>query len=86
MELSVICPTLNEINFIDQLIDDLCANDGLEKEVLILDGGSTDGTTDRVRELQKKYSCPLAESKPILNAAVDVRLGLLINVRQEYFF
>ena len=54
MELSVICPSLNEINFIDQLIDDLCANDGLEKEVLILDGGSIDGTVDRVRELQKK--------------------------------
>jgi len=56
MELSVICPTLNEINFIDQLVEDLCFDDGLMKEILILDGGSTDGTIDQVKLLQKKYS------------------------------
>lgn len=56
MELSVICPTYNEIHFIDALIDNLCINDGLEKEILIVDGGSIDGTIDKVKSLMNKYS------------------------------
>lgn len=56
MELSVICPTYNEIHFIDVLIDNLCINDGLEKEILIVDGGSIDGTIDKVKSLMNKYS------------------------------
>ena len=56
MELSVICPTYNEIDFIDALIDNLCFNDGLEKEILIVDGGSVDGTIEKVKLLMNKYS------------------------------
>ncbi len=56
MELSVICPTYNEIDFIDALIDNLCINDGLEKEILIVDGGSVDGTIEKVNLLMNKYS------------------------------
>ena len=56
MELSVICPTYNEIDFIDALIDNLCINDGLEKEILIVDGGSVDGTIEKVKLLMNKYS------------------------------
>ena len=56
MELSVICPTYNEIDFIDTLIDNLCFNDGLEKEILIVDGGSMDGTIEKVKLLMNKYS------------------------------
>ena len=56
MELSVICPTYNEIDFIDALIDNLCIIDGLEKEILIVDGGSVDGTIEKVNLLMNKYS------------------------------
>ena len=56
MELSVICPTYNEIDFIDTLIDNLCFNDGLEKEILIVDGGSMDGTIERIKLRMNKYS------------------------------
>src|SRR6187399_3222814 len=55
MELSVICPTYNEISFIDRLIEQLCADDGVQKEILITDGGSVDGTRDRVLFLMKDY-------------------------------
>jgi glycosyltransferase involved in cell wall biosynthesis len=56
MKLSVICPTYNEIFFIDKLIDQLCYDDGLEKEILVTDGGSTDGTRERITSLMSKYS------------------------------
>ena len=56
MELSVICPTFNEIKFIDQLCESLCIDDGIEKEILFADGGSTDGTRGRIEEWKKKYA------------------------------
>lgn len=55
MDLSIICPALNEIKYIDSLIEHLCAEDNLEKEIFIVDGGSTDGTRERVKELAKIY-------------------------------
>ncbi len=55
MVLSVICPSYNEIDFIDILVDNLSYEDGLEKEILIVDGGSEDGTRERLEFLMKKY-------------------------------
>src|SRR4051812_23187019 len=55
MDLTIICPTYNEINFIDTLITKLCADDGLKKEVLIVDGGSNDGTRGRVLKWIQLY-------------------------------
>ncbi len=55
MELSIICPTYNERKFIDAVVNSLCADDGLQKEILITDGGSDDGTQERVQELVKTH-------------------------------
>lgn len=75
MELSIICPTWNEIRFIDQLVRDLCVNDGLEKEVLILDGGSTDGTVERVKELQKLFSNLVFIANPRRTSTAAFNIG-----------
>ncbi len=75
MELSIICPTLNEVDFIDQLVYDLCFEDGLKKEILILDGGSIDGTIDRVRELQKKYSNLILINNPRRTSTAAFNIG-----------
>ena len=37
MDISIICPTYNEINYIDQVVADLCRKDNLNKEVLVID-------------------------------------------------
>lgn len=75
MELSVICPTLNEIKFIDQLVGDLCFDDGLKKEILILDGGSTDGTVERVIELQSKYPSLVLIQNPRRTSTAAFNIG-----------
>ena len=50
--ISVIVPTLNEVGNVDGLLGAILAQatSSLEIEVLIADGGSIDGTIDRVRE------------------------------------
>lgn len=81
MDLSIICPTYNEINFITQVVKDLCAEDGLMKEVLIVDGGSTDGTVDQIKKLQQQYSNlqyihnPRKTSTAAFNIGCDVAKG-----------
>ena len=56
MKLSVIVPALDEAKFIHKLIESIEDVDETEKEILIVDGGSNDGTVEAVRELSKCYS------------------------------
>jgi len=50
MQLSIICPTYNEINYIEKVYLSLIAKDGIEKEILFADAGSTDGTREKIKE------------------------------------
>lgn len=56
MILSIICPTLNEINYIENLVKSIAQNDGIEKEIFFVDAGSTDGTKEKINELSKIYT------------------------------
>lgn len=98
MELSVICPTYNEIDFIDTLVDNLCLNDGLEKEILFVDGGSDDGTNEKLKLLMKKYSIlkllenPFRTSTHAFNIGYKFSTGKFIafvgahaNYEKDYF-
>lgn len=46
MNLSIIIPTLNEAQYIRRLIDRLLTNNENVPEIILVDGGSTDGTID----------------------------------------
>lgn len=51
VDLSIVIPTLNEISNIESLLSKIFINDGVTKEVFIVDGGSTDGTREKVLDL-----------------------------------
>jgi glycosyltransferase involved in cell wall biosynthesis len=55
MKISIIIPTLNEVNHIKNLVNSIFTGDIIEKEVFILDGGSTDGTREKVLQLATDY-------------------------------
>ncbi len=48
---SVIIPVLNEVNHIGQLIQSINGIDSTPKEIFIVDGGSSDGTQEKVLSL-----------------------------------
>jgi rSAM/selenodomain-associated transferase 2 len=62
-ELSVIIPTLNEAGTLPALLGDLSAQQGITLEVLISDGGSTDGTPQIAADLLARHN---------LNGAVSI--------------
>lgn len=52
-EISIICPLLNEKEFIPKLAQALLQDDGLNKELLFVDGGSTDGSREEIKRLSE---------------------------------
>ncbi len=50
MKLSIIIPTLNEIALIGRLIERLLTKNHPDIELIVVDGGSTDGTVELVQE------------------------------------
>ncbi len=54
-KLSVIIPTLNEKAHIKKLFNTIENNDPIDKEIIIADGGSEDGTVEQIAMLEKKH-------------------------------
>lgn len=56
MNLLTICfPVYNEARFIDSLIRSVIGTFPLDKEIVLIDGGSTDGTLEIIRQWQEKH-------------------------------
>lgn len=49
MKLSIIIPTYNRVKLINYTLDSILAADDVEKEVLVIDDGSTDGTEELIK-------------------------------------
>lgn len=54
--LTICFPVYNEEKFIDSLIRSVIGTFPLDKEIVLIDGGSTDGTLEKIRSWQDKYS------------------------------
>lgn len=67
MKVSIIIPTLNEINTVKELLNQVDKVDlGHDKEIVVIDGNSTDGTQEVIKNFVKKrnYAKFIPEEKP----------------------
>jgi len=71
MVFSLLIPVFNEINHIDDLISDMIKMPPFEKEIFLIDGGSTDGTMQRI----EKWTRLNNSIKLILNEQKFVSFG-----------
>ena len=55
MKLSVVIPVYNEKNTLEKIVDLVRAVDGIDKEIIIVDDGSTDGSVDIIKSIGEKY-------------------------------
>lgn len=88
-KISVLVPVFNEVRFIRALLDKLEAVDfcGLEREIIIVDDGSTDGTLAILRELEAtgRYKVVYHQSNrgkgAALRTAIEHATGDLIAIQ-----
>jgi glycosyltransferase involved in cell wall biosynthesis len=56
VKVSIVIPVYNEVNTLEEIVELVRAVDtGLEREILLVDDGSTDGTRDLLPTLEAKY-------------------------------
>ena len=74
--ISVICPTFNERKNIESIIDFFQKALPPEKELFIIDGGSTDGTLEKITELQKDFDNIFLIKNPDRYVPYALNLGI----------
>jgi succinoglycan biosynthesis protein ExoA len=95
---SVVCPTYNEVNYIESLIDFLSVVSPPPKEIFFIDGLSTDGTRSVIHQALLKYpeirlidnpdkhvSFALNRAIPMCTTDIIVRVDAHTIYAQDYF-
>lgn len=55
MKLSIVIPVYNEKDTLEKLVDLVREVDGVEKEIVIVDDGSKDGSIEIIKKIKEKY-------------------------------
>lgn len=74
VDVSVVMAVKNGVRYVDQALDSLQASTAEPREVLVIDGGSTDGTPDKVRA--RAWATLIAQQSQGIAAAYNEAIGL----------
>ncbi len=73
--LSVIIPVYNENKFLEELLKKVENVNGIDKEIIIVDDGSIDGTTEFLKKLKNKYKVIFHEKNMGKGAAIKTGIA-----------
>ncbi|MBN2545294.1 MAG: glycosyltransferase family 2 protein [Spirochaetes bacterium] len=73
--LSVIIPVYNEIKFLEELLEKVENVKDIEKEIIIVDDGSIDGTEEILKKLKNKYKVIFHEKNMGKGAAIKTGIS-----------
>lgn len=85
-ELSIIIPTLNEAKSLPLLIGDLLRQKNIFIEIIIIDGGSTDGTCELVRTLKYPEQIEVRLLRTSVGRARQMNEGAKLACSPDLFF
>ena len=76
-KISIVVPVFNEINTLDQILEKLENTDfcGLEKEIILVDDMSTDGSREKLKDLENKYKIFYHEQNKGKGAAIRTAMA-----------
>jgi len=94
MPLSLITPSRNSSKTLEQTIQSVLNQQGVEPEYIIVDGGSTDGTPDIIKQYQAKYFNIKFISEPdqglydAMNKGIKLATGEIIGIinSDDFYF
>lgn len=75
-KISIITITLNSAHYLEQTISSVIGQTYENKEYIIVDGGSTDGTLDIIKRYESKIDCWISESDNGISQAMNKALSL----------
>lgn len=73
-KISIVIPVLNRVKTVEKAIESVVSQDYPNLELIIIDGGSTDGTNEIVKKYQKYLS--YWHSKPDGNPSIAMNIGI----------
>lgn len=86
MKVSIVIPVYNERAFIEELVHRVCAAplEGAEREIIIVDDGSTDGTRDLLQKLTRAQNekREIEKAKSPEHLASDQNVSLIVIFQQ----
>lgn len=87
MRISLITPVLNRRNTLKDTLDSVLSQSYPDIEYIIIDGGSTDGTLDLIKEYEPKFNGKLVwKSEPdeglfdAMNKGIDIATGDIVGI------
>lgn len=78
MTLSYIIPTLNKLPYLKEALAELLLHKKEDEEIIIIDGGSTDGTPEYLQELFARGDIQQFVSEPAKGLGHQINKGLLM--------
>lgn len=88
MDVSLVIPVLNRLNFIEKTMESIIGAGTVFKEIILVDNGSSDGTYEQLLSYPHRFSIPIIISQEIKCGASAARnRGLeLATSKWVYFF